>query len=148
MTESKLRLATITLFMRALLDELDDRLLRTEHVLKIQKRCKKYVSSNFKTQEDKDLLATIANESWDNACDIGEVKEVAVSTLVLKLFDSAYRYELESKVGINAKHIQKLYNASSERSTLSTKINSKEVANASIKHINKSIYKHFTKGCL
>jgi len=146
MTESKLRLATIALFMRALLDELDPQLLRTDYVMKIQNRCKKYVVNNFKTQQDKDLLATIANESWDTSCDIVEVKEVAVSTLVLKLFDSAYRDELESKVGINAKHIQKLYNASSECSSLSTKINSRDVANESIRNINKCVYKYYTKG--
>ncbi|MCI4438042.1 MAG: hypothetical protein JHC33_14650 [Ignisphaera sp.] len=145
MTENKIRLATIVLFIRSLLDELEPNLLRTEYVSKIQKRCKKYVSNNFKIQQDKDLLATIANESWYISCSISEIKEVTVSTLVLKLFDSAYRDELESKVGINAKHILKLYNATSDCSTLSTKIQSKNVANESIKNINKCIYRHFTK---
>jgi len=145
MTETKLRLATIVLFIRSLLDELEPELLRTEYVGKMQKRCKKYVSNNFKTQQDKDLLATIANESWDMSCNMSEIKEVTVSTLVLKLFDSAYRDELESKVGINAKHITKLYNATSACSTISTKIQSRDVANESIKNINKCIYRYFTK---
>lgn len=138
--EQKLRLATISLFIRALIDELETKHLKSDYVIKICNRSKKYVNKSFKTKEEKALLDKVANESWDMACNVGEIKTIAIAPTVLKLFDSAYRDELEKKVGFNPKHFEKLYNAFIDSSTLSIKIASRDVANESIKIINKVIY--------
>lgn len=139
MDDKTLRVATVGLFWRALIAELDDTYKSTEAVSKICNANKRYVRKHFRTKEQQEVLDTIANEAWDMACDTGELVDVLVSSVVLFMFDSRYRQDLEDG-GMNQKYIQTFFNAHRQSSGLKLKLANKELADVCLQCINKSIY--------
>ena len=144
--EDKLRIASITLFIRAFLGELEGRDRSKASVVSIGKCCRKYVAKHFKKDSPEAyLLADIANGAYDDACNLSEMKDIHVTALVVSLFDSKYRDMLEKEVNINPKHIQSLYNSARDNIGLKARISNDEIAKWCIQCINKRIYDHYTK---
>lgn len=145
MSEDKLRVAAIGLFMKALIIELieNNKRLNTS-ATKITIRVGKYVRKHFKTIAQQELLEKITNTAWDRACDMGEVKELSVATLCLEMYNSPYKTLIEKELGLKAGLFQNFYNATRSESGVWVKIDSKAVTKHCLECINKSIY-DFTK---
>lgn len=140
-SQDKVRAAAIGLFMKALIAEgVEPNKRVNQSANKIGNKVAKYINRNFRTKEDKELLAEIANNAWDKACDIGEGKLLAVSTLCMEMYDSQYKALLEKEIGITSKLIQNFYNSCRGDSTIKVKIDSKAITKVCLQSINKTIY--------
>lgn len=141
MSEEKLRIASIGLFMKALIVEIIEPNKRmNESANKINIRVGKYINKHFKTRAEQDQLARIVNRAWDKACDIGEFKVLSVATLCMEMYDSQYREQIENDLKITHKLVQNFYNACRNEAPLRVKIDSKAVTKTCLECINKAIY--------
>lgn len=141
MSEEKLRVASIGLFMKALIVELIEPNKRmNESANKINIRVGKYINKHFKTKADQEQLASVVNRAWDKACDIGEFKVLSVATLCMEMYDSSYQELIEKELKITGKLIQNFYNACRNEAPLRVKIDSKAVTKTCLECINKAIY--------
>jgi hypothetical protein len=145
MDETKLRVASITLFIRALIDELEPKEKARKSATAICSRGKQYVRKTFTTEADQALLSEIANNAYDDACTLSEMKDISVSTLVMCMFDSRYRPILEKEAKLNMKHFQSLYDGFRQNTSLKLKLSNHHIASWCLECINKRIYDSFTK---
>jgi len=139
MSEEKLRVASILLFVKAFIMELDDKQIRCKPVQKILKQINKFIRT-VNTKEDKALLSKVSNGSWDYACDTGDMIDVYVSAVVSYLIHSKYESLIVEMSGLSLKAVDTLFEMSRSSIPIRHRISNRNLANTCIQSINRSVY--------
>jgi hypothetical protein len=138
-SEEKLRVATILLFVKAFVMEMDSRDIRIKPAQKLLKQINKFIRT-VNNPKDKEILGKVSNVAWDRVCDTGEMVDVYVTAIISYLLHSKYEDLIVDMSGISLKVVDTLFEMSRSSIPIRHRISNRDLANTCIKDINREIY--------